>query len=170
MRHSLDDFIRRFARFLDASWNSAWSAATPMEDIDPADLMADWAQANWELLVETPLRETAGFGEAYLEPYGEGAECNGASSRVWRPQALPTHRVVCRGRETAATMDLLTSRNVDATSHPIVFDHFASLSKRGWHEEAPPFDCVLGYHGNQEILVRVDAILFDLERIDETGL
>jgi hypothetical protein len=166
MKTALDDVMRRFAQFLNASWDAA-SAVAPMEQVELAEFLSDWAQANWELLVETPFRELVGFGEAYLEPYGEGADCNDASSRVWNPGALATHRVVCQAGEGATMLDLLTSQSVDAIEIPMVFDHFAIKSERGWHEQAPPFDCVLGYQDDQDVLIRLDQVSFVAERIGE---
>jgi hypothetical protein len=168
MKVSLDGVMRRFAQFLDAGWDAASAVATPMEQVESIEFMSDWAQANWELLVETPFREFVGFGSAYLEPYGEGADCNDASSRVWNPGALPTHRVVCRAGEGATMLDLLTGQAVDATEMPVVFDHFAIKSERGWHEQAPPFDCVLGYQNDQEVLIRLDQVWFVAERIGQS--
>ena len=165
MKPKFDDAMRAYARFLNASWDSAWTIATAMEQAEPGEFMADWAQANWELLVETAFREFAGFGDRYLEPYGEGADCNDASSRVWFPQALPSHRVVCRARGSTPMIDLLTGRKVDATGEPIVFDHFAARSDDGWHEQAHPFDCVLGYKGEQEVLLRIDEVSFAVEPV-----
>lgn len=167
MKASLDGVMSTFVQFLNASWDSAWRAANLMKHVEPAGFMADWAQANWELLVETPFRENAGFGGAFLEPYGEGAECNDLSSRVWLPQALPSHRIVCRPRGRTPMIDLLAGRNVDAEP-PLVFDHFAARSVRGWHELARPFDCVLGYQGEQEVLVKIDEVSFSAEPIAES--
>lgn len=165
MKASLDAAIRTYAQFLNASWDSVCTVAGTMEDVEPAEFMADWAQGNWELLVETAFREKAGFGNAYLEPYGEGADCNDASSRVWLPRALASHRVVCRARKSVPTIDLLTGRDIDVTRGPVVFDRFATGSDRGWYEEAPPFDCVLAYHGEHEVLLKVDEISFVVEAI-----
>jgi hypothetical protein len=169
MKTSLDDVMRRFAQFLSASWGAASAVATTMKQVESAEFMSDWAQANWELLVETPFREIVGFGKAYLEPYGEGADCNDASSRFSRPSALPTHRIVCRPGDDASMLDLLTGRSVGGAGIPLVFDHFAIKSEYGWHEEAPPFDCVLGYEGEQEVLVRIDQIFFVAEEVGSPG-
>ena len=155
MSTSLTDVMRRFAQFLSASWDAANTVASSMERFDSTELMSDWAQANWELLVETPFRELTGCLEANLEPYGEGADCNEASSRVWSPGGLPTHRVECRPAHGAPMLDLLTGSTLDATAVPVVFDHFAIESEHGWHEQAPPFDCVLGYRGDQEVLLHL---------------
>lgn len=170
MNSSLDVVMRQFAQFLNASWDAASAVASMMEQVERTEFMSDWAQANWELLVETPFRELSGFGEGYLEPYEEGADCNDASSRVWRPDTLATHRVVCRVAEGVLVLDLLTGRSVDTTEVPVVFDHFAIKSKLGWYKQAPPFDCVLGYQDDQEVLIRIDQISFFAERIDEARL
>lgn len=77
--------VMRFRDFLIASMPIA-------EDVfrgDTNDLLADWLQANWEILVE------AGTGK-YISHYGDGADCNGRSSRVWLPEICPTHRVARR--------------------------------------------------------------------------
>lgn len=169
MRSSLDDVMRKFAQFLNASWDAASAVATSMEQVESTEFMSDWAQANWELLVETPFRELVGFGKAHLEPYGEGADCNDASSRVWNPGALPTHRVACRAAEGAPMLDLLTGRSLEATEIPVVFDHFAIKSEQGWHEQAAPFDCVLGHQGEQEVLIRLDQVSFVAEQLRESS-
>lgn len=165
MNTALNDMMRRFAHFLSASWNAASAAATQMAEVEPSEFMSDWAQANWEILVETPFRELVGFGEAYLEPYGEGADCNAGSSRVWNPDALATHRLACRAIDGVPMFDLLTGRSVDATEIPVLFDHFAIKSERGWHEQVPPFDCILAHQNRQEVLFRLDEVYFALERV-----
>jgi hypothetical protein len=169
MKSMLDEFMRAFAWFLNASWDAASATAIRLNEVESTELMSDWAQANWEVLVETPFREFIGFGDAYLDPYGEGADCNDASSRVWRPDAVPTYRVVCRSAEGTSMRDLLTGRSVDAAHGPVVFDHFATNSANGWHEQATPFDCVLCYQDDQEILLRLDEVIFLPTRINRAG-
>lgn len=164
MRILLNNVMRGFARFLGASWDAAWMIATTMDEVESTEFMSDWTQANWELLVESPFRQSVGFKNAYLEPYGEGADCNDASSRVWNPQALPTHRIVCQASESTPMLDLLTNRLIDPTQGPVVFDHFAVQSQRGWHEQAPPFDCILGYQHDQEVLIRLNQVSFVAEQ------
>ena len=167
MKVSMDEIVRGFARFLSASWGETIRAAGVLEHLDTAGFMNDWVQANWELLVEMPFRDSA--GNVYLEPYGEGAECNDPSSRVWNPEALPTHRVVCIATEATVMVDLLTEREIDTDRGLVVFDRFAVHSSTGWYEEAPPFDCVPCYHGNQVVLVRADVVSFVIEAIDAYG-
>ena len=59
-----------------------WGSLQKLSKHDPTgSLKDDWMQANWELIVEGLLSD----GRLVLEPYGEGADCNGASSRVLYP-------------------------------------------------------------------------------------
>jgi hypothetical protein len=169
MNVPLDEIMLRFAGFLRISWEAAHGAGRALEHVKSDELMSDWAQANWELLVETPFRELVGFGSAFLEPYGEGADCNQASSRVWNPDALLTHRIICRPRDGASIRDLLANAPVDVTASPVVFDHFAARAKDGWYEQAPPFDCVLGYHNDREVLISLDQVSFVAEEISKTA-
>jgi hypothetical protein len=158
--------MRGYAQFLTASWDAAWTNATLMKHVNPSEFMADWAQSNWELLVETAVRETFADGQGYLEVYGEGADCNDASSRVWRPQVLPTHRVMCRARENTMVVDLLTGRRLGA-SQSFIFDHFAARSGGGWYMQTPPFDCVLGYLDTREVLISIEAVSFFIDAMVE---
>lgn len=56
------------------------------------EILNDWMQANWELLVESRVCQP---GLEFLTVYGDGADCNDGSSRVWFPEALATHGVKC---------------------------------------------------------------------------
>jgi hypothetical protein len=168
MNASLDEIMLRFATFLSRNWVPVKEVAAALEDVEADEFMSDWAQANWELLVETAFRELAGFGGAFLEPYGEGADCNDASSRVWMPSATPTHQLVCRSRDGIGMHDLLTGKWIEPANAHVLFDHFAARSEHGWHEPAPPFDCVLGFMDNQEVLVSVDQLSFAAEEIGES--
>ncbi|PKM14433.1 MAG: hypothetical protein CVV12_14025 [Gammaproteobacteria bacterium HGW-Gammaproteobacteria-2] len=167
MKLSLDDVILRFARFLTASWGVAYEAAGTMKQVERAEFMSDWTQANWELLVETPFRELAGFGKSFLESYGEGADCNEKSSRVWLPEVKPTHRIACRPRKISYIHDMLSGNVIDVSSRTVVFNHFANKSVHGWYEQAPPFDHVLGYYNDQEVLLSIDQVSFMAEEIGE---
>ncbi|MDQ0448834.1 hypothetical protein [Methylobacterium aerolatum] len=77
--------VLRFREFLNASKPIAEAAADGGKDY----LLDDWLQANWEVMVEART-------EKYILHYGEGADCNGTSCRVWLPEILPTHQIACR--------------------------------------------------------------------------
>jgi hypothetical protein len=156
----LRDALLSFADFLRRNWEhlgmkgNAWSPGS----VD--GLWYDWAQANWELLLESVLQERIGKRDVYLEPYGNGADCNDRSSRVWKPEAIPTHRLLCRPRDGQTLGDLLTRQSVDTSCKDVVFDQFASKTVDGWYRVGPPFDCVLGHLGEQEVLVPCAEVCF----------
>jgi hypothetical protein len=133
--------------------------------VEADELLSDWTQANWELLVETAFKEILGERDVFLEPYGEGADCNDSSSRVWMPGATPTHRVMCHAREAANVRDELTDDTIELATGRVVFDQFATRADNGWYKVAPPFDCVLGYLDEREVLIPVDRISFALEQL-----
>src|SRR5690606_26707363 len=58
------------------------------------NLVADWMQACWEMVVEGSLPRTS--PPARLVVYGDGADCYPQSSRISFPEDLPTHEVVCK--------------------------------------------------------------------------
>ena len=106
----LDDEITSsvlgFREFL----NLSWPVGKRLLASSSEETVGDWLQANWEILVEAPWRERMPGG--FLEPYGDGADCNGASSRVWLPDAIPTHRVICTHEKTDQFHDVLTNKTI----------------------------------------------------------
>lgn len=129
------DQILRFSRYLSSSWCIVLEMLENNED-----LVADWKQSSWETLVESSLLESGKF----LEVYADGAECNGASSRVWIPEALPTHRIQCHALEQEP-QDLLTGQSFSPECYSV--DCLGAI-KSGRFAEEPPFDCVLLYRGD----------------------
>lgn len=126
---SVDSTIREFQQFLNHNWErvSDWL-------IDPND-QGDWLQANWEILVESRLCKP---GEEYLLHYGEGADCNGTSSRVWMPECLPNRRIVAETKDN--TLNILSGEIIDSGTI-LNFEMFvASVDGNYWH--GPPFDHV----------------------------
>jgi hypothetical protein len=165
----MDAALRHFAEFLTKNWTGVRASTQGLKAIDANELLADWAQANWELLVEPHLREQVASRESFLEPYGDGAECNGSSSRVWLPDAMPTHRIVCRQRGTASFHDLLTDRVLEPPIGTVVlFEQFATRADGGWYKVDAPFDCVLGYLGEQEVLIPLEQVAFFAESTERS--
>ena len=101
---TVPEIVRNFQQFLEASWQSVESML-PFTD-EGEHFRLDWLQANCEILVEAVIRLD---GPSFLEFYGEGAECNGASSRVWKPHAEATHRICCVPKDGSEVTDLVTS-------------------------------------------------------------
>ena len=140
--HDIDEHVRCFARFLRCTFD----IATMQRGGDQDYWWCDFTQANWELLVEAALPWDQGVR---LEIYGDGAE--GSSSRVFQPNATPTHSVGCVPRNKGASRCRLTG-SVIAPDHVLLFDRFVAL-EGGWYREAPPFDMVLVSSDEQDVLV-----------------
>lgn len=166
MTDLVDVSIRRFASFLRESWQTMDQATRAPRSLSAAELRADWLQANWEILVEAVLRDALAM-ELFLEPYGEGAECNGDSSRVWLPSSPTTHRVICVAAGAYEVLDMLRGDgiDIDRDGDLVVFDHFGTRCADGWHEEREPFDCVIGYYRGIEVLLPASHIKFELRAL-----
>ena len=100
-----------------------------------------------------------------LEPYGDGADCNGASSRVLYPNRLPTHKIICKPINSNQIYDVLNERQLDTSQGEIVFDRFVCIGKDGWYYELPPFGKVLADYAEQSVVIDFNNIDFQLERI-----
>jgi hypothetical protein len=152
---TIDEVVRRFHAFLQASLPVV--AQVPGMQADDG-LKADWLQANWETLVEAPTRENP---REFLEVYGDGADCNGASSRVWYPQAMPTHRISC-GPAGTALRDVLSGETLAERLLP--FDRFV-----GWdgnqYNEASSLNFVMLERGGTPVIVGVDEVVFVRARL-----
>ncbi len=148
---TLPALLDRFVHFLDISW----PAMQPAFDGDKTStLQIDWLQANWELIVEGGLLPNP----VALRPYGDGADCNGASSRVLHPDRTESHLIVLEARQGRTLYDLLGKTTIEATKNSIVFDRFVSLRPDGWYHERPPFTHVLAEQEAEGVRVsREDA-------------
>ncbi|PIE02735.1 MAG: hypothetical protein CSA81_05315 [Acidobacteria bacterium] len=123
------------------------------------ELFDDWAQANWEILVESKLCNTP---RELLEAYGDGADCNVSSSRVWCPQGKPTHRVSCIAKVGNFVTDILTNSKIDT-------EKFSFVEFVGWTGNKfgrfHPFDYVLLESNSDQHLVRADEVVFTLKKL-----
>ena len=153
-----DVVVRGFQVFLRDSWESV-GRILGAGDSACSSLQNDWLQANWELLIETQLCRS---GVQFLEVYGEVADCNGSSSRVWMPEALPTHRVVCLSASTDPVKDEITSRSIDVRN--LTFDGFVHWSE-GQYRVSPPFDAILLSSQTDVFIVSCHSVIFDIEPI-----
>lgn len=113
----------------------------------------DWAQANWELLVERPLCATGEF----LEIYASGSDYEAQLySRVFFHHATPTHEISCESQKIAV-IDLLSGSEFDPRD--CIFDRFVAR-KDSWFEEKPPFDHVLLVSGTAQYLASLSDVVF----------
>lgn len=110
-------------------------------------IVDDWFQSNWEIIVEYHLIKTTG-NLVILEPYGNGADCNTHSSRVWMPSYVATHRIMCK---TECTKEILK------------FNSFVGFDEEGRYGNVSPFTHV---QCNESIFIPFDQCDFVLEEIN----
>ena len=150
--------LKKFSHLLVCYWQDLLSLS---ENDSSGSLKDDWLQANWEILVEGPLSQE----DLVLDPYGEGADCNEASSRVLYPTRLPTHKIICKPVNNGQFYDVLNKRQLDTSKGEVVFDRFVCIGEDGWFYELPPFDRVLGEYLGESVVVDFDSTDFQLQRI-----
>lgn len=142
---SVDDAVRNFASFLSESWHSV----SILIANDP-EARADWLQASWEILVEQQVLQSG-----YLMPYGEGADCYGESSRVFRPDAEPTHVIVCRAKADLVR-DALSGKVISFPETGLVVSDLVGYRVgEPYYRYDPPFDHMLAVDPNVDAMPRL---------------
>jgi hypothetical protein len=96
----------------------------------------DWMQANWERIVEASILPDL---RVVLEPYGEGADCNIRSSRVWNPEAKPNTYINIRYVGNDILLNAIDGTEIDGI---MILDHFCTLQAQ-WPVIEAPFDHVV---------------------------
>ena len=149
----VDEIVRNFQQFLEASWQS-------VESMLP--LTPEGEQANWEILVEAVIHPG---GASFLEFYGEGAECNGASSRVWKPDAEATHRICCVPTDGNEVTDLVTGRSIEPQD--LDFFGFGTPDRERFQFLHPPFNVVvLNDREGIDFIIRLEDVRFEMRALD----
>ena len=156
---SVKELLEKFSNLLTYYYDNLSSLS---EYDTSGSLNEDWLQANWELLVEGLL----GKEDLVLEVYGDGADCNGESSRVLYPNWLPTHKIICMSTDNNQVYDILNKRQLDTSKNEIVFDRFVSIGRDGWYYEIPPFDKVLAEHAGEYVVLDFSNTAFKLQCIE----
>jgi len=152
--------IRAFGGFLDSSWRAAAVLLPDRDYASDESVRNDWLQANWELLVERKVLPV----NKYLEVYGDGADYNGASSRMTDPNALPDFRVIVRSKNSKTIVDWLNKEQIImATAN---FEKLTGF-ENGFYVTAPPFNYVLvtDRASDMERVFALEDIRFELEKI-----
>ena len=151
-----NQLIKNFHLFIDMSWKQAEKILRFNETAEVDRIFNDWLQANWEILIEASLFPN---GSGFLEVYGEGADCYETSSRVFLPNALPTHEIFCKPASGNKVIDLLNEKEFDPEG--MKFSMFV-----GWNGKVfssyPPFDSVLFESENGLCLALIDKVAFDV--------
>jgi hypothetical protein len=116
---------------------SSWSILSKLREQDlTGSFIDDWIQANWERIVEASIDPAL---RIVLEPYGEGADCNIRSSRVWRPDASPNAQILLTYFGNEPLVDVIDNKEIDG---PMVLDHFCAIID-GWPAVNEPFDHIV---------------------------
>lgn len=118
----------------------------------------NWLQANWELIVERQL----GDSDLYLEVYGDGADCNGESSRVLFPDKQATHNITLNSKNEDKIYDLLGESYIDDNFGKIIFQRFVTIKEDGWYYEEPPFDMVEALYRDEVIIIKFAVVHAEL--------
>lgn len=157
----MDNLNRRMMKFRDIIIDS-WGHVLDLGECQSmASFKDDFLQVMWELVVETPLWSDGVF----LEPYGDGADCHGVSSRVIHPEKIPNHRIVCRPKVERKLIDALKvdrQINFDAI---LEFERFVTLTDDGWFNESPPFDRVQVELDGEIVLILAEDVDFIINPI-----
>ena len=156
----IDEAIKVFANFLNSSWIIVSQLLFNRDYTSNEDSINDWLQANWELLVE---RKVLKLNE-YLEVYGEGADYNGASSRIADPEALPNFKVIVRTKNGSDILDVLNNEQVRFEN--ATFDKIVGF-KNGFYTLEPEFKYVLITDDDLglERVVAIGDVEFRLEKL-----
>lgn len=156
IKHLLEEYVSLLVSY--------WGNLESLSKSDPTgSLKVDWLQANWELIVEGLLPDAS----IVLEPYGDGADCNGESSRVLYPDRIPNHRLVCTSLNGHMLYDFLNHKELGISEEEIIFDRFVCIGKDGWYYEALPFDKVLGEYTGEYVVIEFNKIDVQLQQIQE---
>ncbi len=147
--------IKKFIKMVEASWSALLSG-----DEEPGgardDLICDWLQFHWELLVEGKIR-SKGL-DVRLEVYGDGAETE--SGRIF-PASAVTHRICCLPRNRSSLVyDLVTGTSVDVPDEGFTVDRFAFFNE-GFVQYEPPFNAV-----TVSDRLTQEPVLLDMEGLD----
>ncbi|MGI9282624.1 MAG: hypothetical protein ACR2PX_23760 [Endozoicomonas sp.] len=154
----LKELVSKFKLLVECYWNNL-SKISELES--SGALKQDWLQVNWELLVEGLLRKE---DEIVLEPYGDGAECNGASSRVLYPEKKPTHCIICESTNDDNVYDFLNKKLLMIPEGGVIFDRLVSIREDGWYYEEPPFDKVLCDYQGKPVVLDFDDVELSVKK------
>lgn len=121
----------------------------------------DWLQANWELIVERQLMSS----DMYLEVYGDGADCNDASSRGLFPEKIATHIIVLKSNSEDEVYDILGESYIDSDDDNIIFQRFVTIKEDGWYYEETPFDMIEALYKDETIVVDFNTVNAELRGI-----
>jgi hypothetical protein len=159
MGMNLDIAIRIFANFINDTWNTVMPLIKGRDYTSDESSISDWLQSNWEILVERKVLKINQF----LEVYGEGADFNGASSRITDINALPSFTIQVNQFSKEKVFDLLNDEYVSISNADFI--ELVSFED-GFYSKTPKFDSVLieDSTGTERVIL-IDEIKFVLKEI-----
>jgi hypothetical protein len=157
---NVDNAIRLFANFLNGSWTSTTQLLTNRSYTSNEDSINDWLQANWEILIERKILKI----DQYLEFYGEGADFNGASSRITDPTSSPTYKIQVLPKNGSSVYDFLNEEETASLS--LNFEKLGGF-RDGFYVLEPEFNFVLLTDQNLSIerVVSLIDVKFELVKL-----
>lgn len=138
--------INQFVTFLNSSYDGISELVEHIENDNNNIILADkiengYYQFIWEMIVEIQLCSNGD----YLEPYGDGADFYGKSSRVIYPEKVANKKIIVSAKNN---LDYFSQKNIEAEN----LDLLKFVNYNGeYYTVAKPFNFVLceDYLGNQ---------------------
>ena len=155
--NEIERAVQGFIGVTECSLEMLYGISMDFDNVEREEYFNDWLQANWELIVEKAICKP---GE-YLQPYGEGADCNGASSRICFPKAKPTHFLRCANR-LGEVRDLLSGRIVDVSK--LDFHSFQNCAENTYSLKLP-LNAVLFEGDTGSYLTSLKEVAFELNKL-----
>lgn len=157
---SIDKAIRIFAVFMNNSWAEVNQLLIDRDYTSNESSVNDWLQSNWEFLIERKVLKI----NNYLEVYGDGADFNGASSRITDPNSLANFRIKTIPKFGNSVFDILNEEEVILPN--LVFDRLIGF-RDGFYVLEPEFNFALLNDENIGIerVVRLNDVEFVLEKL-----
>lgn len=156
--------IYRFIEFLNSNWDRLEKDLSLMiyrDELQLADIVNDWLEVNWEIILESMICRP---GE-YIVAYGAGADCFSDSYRVRYPYKNATFQIKCVPKKGDKVFDLLTNKKISLSDKE--FYKFVCF-KNEIYIDAVPFNHTLLQDSKGEFYVVENVeISFVKERVDE---
>lgn len=156
----IDKAIRVFATFMNNSWVEVNQLLVDRDYTSNESSVSDWLQSNWELLIERKVLKI----NNYLEVYGDGADFNGASSRITDPNSTANFRIKIKPKIGNRVFDILNEEEIMPSD--LIFDRLVGF-RDGFYVLEPEFNFALfnDEDAGIERVLRLNDVEFDLEEL-----
>ena len=135
----MENELRAFRRIVEHSWGELASIARDRWDFE--ELVNEWLEVNWEMIVEGALRFE--HPNLVLAHYGEGAD--NPNARVLNPGAKVTHFVCCRPKDGDTLIETMAGESIQFPERGLPMKSFVACEPGQCYRIEPPHDSVLLY-------------------------